>query len=174
LPEISQIKLGELIELAIEEELIQFCYIARKVVIISLGRHQLSFPPDEARTFLRALVQGWSRARLPGEAEPRAHGPREAEPGPPPAPAPTSPLQPTPEIPREESTSQQPPTSEEYIELILSFSQRLGIIKDYYKDPYTRKVTLQTRDTTTDMSYFDTLEYLMDSILDMLRADLQS
>jgi hypothetical protein len=59
--------------------------------------------------------------------------------------------------------------SEEYLDSVLSFALTMGIIEGYTKDRDSRTVTLRTGATTTGLSYWETLEYLTNSMLYELR-----
>lgn len=189
LADISQTTLGELIELAVEKELVEFCYLARSVVVISIGGHQLSYPPEEARSFLRTLMQGWSRARAPHEKEahpmealrgtlfPTGAGPSgQKQPEAARPPGPTGSASPT-EVEAKSSAAGMRAgrsgvisSSEDYIDAVLSFAEEMRLIEGFDKDERTGRVTLHTQATTTEMTYFETLEYLTNSILHELRA----
>ena len=56
---------------------------------------------------------------------------------------------------------------------MLAFAEEMRLIEGFDKDEDSGKVTLHTQATTTDMSYFETLEYLTSSILDELRSTQQ-
>lgn len=64
--------------------------------------------------------------------------------------------------------------SEEYLDSVLSFALTMGIIEGYTKDRDSRTVTLRTGATTTGLSYWETLEYLTNSMLYELRPRSES
>jgi hypothetical protein len=59
--------------------------------------------------------------------------------------------------------------SEEYLDSVLSFALTMGIIEGYTKDREARTITLRTGATTTSLSFWETLEYLTNSMLYELR-----
>lgn len=175
-------KLGELIELAVDHRLVDFCHVAPDQVVVSLGGRPFTFAPGEARAFLGNLVQGWIRSeeqRKPASAATEAYS--QSTPVPTVA-AQTVPIQST----RASASSQnhairggsngtvevdEPAVSDDtYVDAVLSCAAKLRLIEGYQKDQASHRITLKTQATTADMSYFETLEYLTGSILDELRA----
>lgn len=64
---------------------------------------------------------------------------------------------------------QEQSVSEEYLDSVLSFALTMRIIEGYTKDSESRTVTLRTGATSTGLSYWETLEYLTNSMLYELR-----
>ena len=160
--ELGQTSLGDLIELAVEAELVEFCYLAREVLVIAVGGHQLSFEPAEGGAFLRSLVQGWVQApaeRRGGRTSREARQPLTAA-APPPAAAPAE-------------ESQAPFGSgagEGFLEAVLELAEGMGLIRGYEQDGPRRRVKLYTPMASAEMTSSEALEYLTESILHELCA----
>lgn len=186
--------LCEKLELALEHHLVDFCYLTRKAVVLSMGGHPLSYSHEEARSFLDVLLKGWAQYQKPSGGKSTQEGVVEASAAPvieqaesilapqPPSgeavPEPERAAEPAQEEgPAEEvpaptdEPAEAPPVqpSEGYIDAVLAFAEAMRLIESFDKDDRTHKVTLRTSAATTEMSYFDTLEYLTTSILEELR-----
>lgn len=170
-------KLGELIERAVDNKLVDYCHVAPDVVVVSVGGQPFTFAPGEARAFLGNMVQGWIRTgerHKAGVAPVDAHVQR----GPVPV-APTQKVRPSLSLQNHAGNStlngkvggDGPVLSDEtYVDAVLSCAAKLRLIEGYQKDRASHRIMLKTQATTADMSYFETLEYLTGSILDELRA----
>jgi hypothetical protein len=163
----SHSRLGELVELAVDYELVEACNVTKDVVVVTISGLQLTFAKDEARGFLSNLLAGWARSQ--------------------PAPQVTM----APELRRRslftpfpvDSTgssgltlasnggpSVSPENDEAYVDAVLNCAEKLNLIEGFNKDRASHRVTLKTKATTTDMTYYETLEYLTSTILEELRT----
>ena len=153
--------MGELIELAVEAELVEFCYLARGMLVVSIGGHQLSYEREEGGSFLRTLVQGYVHA----PAEQRAYGPGRAG---------TLPFVPAAEPEHGGAGETDLPADsilgEGFLEAVLELAEQMRLIRGYEQDAQTGRVTLYTPAVTAEMTSSEALEYLTNSILHELCA----
>ncbi len=176
----TQFRLGELMELAMDNRLIDFCYMAPEGIVVSIGGRPLTFDTPAARSFLSSLLQGWARSET--QLQPATLAVELRERLTPPATPPAQPPLPSVDfgdgsgvalgnttpwnIPEDASLA----SNEAYVDAVLSCAEKLNLIEGFSKDRTRHRVKLKTRATTADMSYFETLEYLTGSILDELRT----
>ncbi len=166
---------GQLIEQAVAIELVDYCYVARSVVTLSIGGKPLSFSTEEARSFLSTLLAGWSRHQASQSIEresKRADAPSITSfshlfGSRPDAPRSSREATPFPEVASERHSEV---SIEVFLDHAVAYAKQLKLIKSCFKNRSMKMVQLHTWATTIEMSYEETLEYLLQSILDELRG----
>ncbi len=157
-----------MIDEVVENDLVDFCYVARDVVRVSIGGNVLTYPADEASSFLEQLLRGWKRtpsavqtymsaATLETHLTSLLPSPRRRE-------------------AEQKGTDDADKTRlrwtmqyDNYLDLLLAISKELGLIIGFTKHSKRRAVTILTRATAVEMSYLDAFEYLSGTIVEEIR-----
>lgn len=166
---VVDLSLGEIIDEVVENDLVDFCYVARDVVRVSIGGNVMTYPSDEASSFLKQLLRGWRRTpsavqTYMSAATLETH---------------LTSLLPSPR--RREEEAEQPPRDvddtrlrwsmqyDNYLDLLLAMSKELGLIVGFTKHPKRHAITVLTRATAVEMSYVDAFEYLSETVVEEIR-----
>lgn len=156
-----QIRLSDLIQQAVRRKLIEAGSVnidRQQVELWYEGRRHI-FSPDDARRKLLAMLLQPTRERSETQAAP------------------------TPEAASQETLFREAverrigsPSSidflllDGFVDLVLDFARRIGIITHYRKDPARATVDITIPACVTTFSYIEAVYYLVDSIMEELRA----
>ncbi len=181
MPSPADESLGDLIEQALERELIDHCYVTKEAVTLSVGGKSLAFDRDEGRRFLGFLLYGWSRQQQT-EGKATSSQPKRSRPA-----AFAIPgislhgIEVLPEWKRKprweesecSSDAEGASPGQPYADLLgsaLSFAKCISVLKEYTEDRQTNTVLLKTEATTVDLPHRQALEYVLYGILEELRG----
>lgn len=156
--------LGELLEQAIRESLIDECTLSSDRVTVRQGGKHRVFDFEKARAYLLGLLQGWWTL-VPGLAEGSAQRGWSS----------------TADPVEEEHPPQgeAPPTEivdlEGFVDALIHFAEERGIVDGAERDAEERVVLVRLSEGTSDtMSYAEAASFLADSILYELRCRYRS
>ncbi len=162
------LSLGELIDVVVDHHLVDYCYIARDEVRISIRGNVLTYPTRDARTFLALLLEGWKRT--PASVQTYLSAASTASPA---TYAAASETREGPEEdvarPTEETRPRWPGRYENYLNTVLAISEEMGLIVGFRKHSDRNVITILTQATKVEMSYIDAFEYLTSIIVQELR-----
>lgn len=134
------VSLGRLIELALEDLLIEACYLDDDYLVVVLGGTCFSFSYPDARTFLIGVLRGrsWYCDRQPEQ------------------------------LPTRVRLTEQPWPQEATLDDLLSYANMLGLIEDYTRHPAVGSVTIRSATFTCTMTYAEAIDFLADGIQEEL------
>lgn len=152
----------------VDNHLVDYCYIARDDIRVSIRGTVLSFSSQDARSFLALLLAGWKRTPASVQTYLSAASTSSA-----PSIGPSSRAG---EIPEgdgsgalEEYESSWPAGYTNYLNIVLAMAEELELIAGFTKHPKRTAITILTQATKVEMSYIDAFEYLSSIIAQELR-----